>query len=421
MDKPNAKKGYTAAIAMTALAVAVWGFAFRLYSNLLPEFWAVFELSQSKAAIARPVVVAGYILMALPAAFVSRNLGYKIGMLFGLGLFAVGMFLVFPALHQHSLGFYLFSATVVGAGLAILEVTAIPLFVFLGRKRRAVQRTVMASALSPLGGFLALYLGPHFLHSSANAAPSVSDLVALFSTVGAVSIGLAFLMELTHYPAIARARVAPDDRTLASFGPPLRQKSFRLALAACLVMPLSQSIVSGFAWPLSRAVMPSLSGMGAHQVVMWVYLAVSAGRLLIPLAMNWIAPMRLVVVCAIASAILAAITALSSGPVAVAGIILTAFCGAILFPAVFANALMDMDKMAKSGAAMLMLVSFCGNGFISVTMLLLQPLTLTPQILGMVMILPVIGYAGATALALAIRRAKVSPSSPSAAIANKNC
>jgi len=320
-------------------------------------------------------------------------------MLFGLGMFAIGMFLVFPAVQRHSFGFYLASATLVGSGLATLEVTAIPLLVFLGRRQHAVQRTVMATSLSSLGGFAALYLGPIFLTRAASAPYATSNLVGLFSTVGAVSIGLAFVMELTPYPAVARARVAWSDHTLASFGPPLRQKSFRLAMAACFLVLFAQNITTGFAWPYSRSVMPSLTPNAAHQVLVWAFLALAMGRFFIPLAMRWISPMRLVVVFAIASAVSAAVTALASGPTAVASIIVTSFFTAILFPAIFANALRNMADMAKSGAAVLMFVAFSGTSVFSL-------LTPASAILRPLMFLPPLAYAGAAGLAVIIRRAK---------------
>jgi FHS family L-fucose permease-like MFS transporter len=389
-------KGFAVAVGLTVAAITLWGFSHRLYATLLPGLGTAFALTPAQSDMARSAIALGYLLMCLPTAFISRNLGYKIGMLFGLGTFAVGMFLVYPAVEQHSVAFFLISATVVGSGLAILEVTAIPLIVFLGRKETACQRMVLAEALSPLAAVIALFMGPKIL---ASTATTPHDLVLLLSTVGVAAIVLAFVMEMVPFPAVATARTAPGESTLASFRPPLRIKRFRYAVAATFLCLLAQIIIAAFAPQVSRNAMPSLGPDAMQLVLIGCYSALGIGRFVGPLVMRWIAPLRLTVLFAAVAAICCVVSVVASGAAVIVSIVAACFFMAIVFPTIFADTLLDLGDMAKSAAAVLMFVAFTGTGVFA-----LLAIACTSAILPWIMLLPALCFAVIAAIAFALKR-----------------
>jgi FHS family L-fucose permease-like MFS transporter len=391
-------KGLIVAVGLTVAAITLWGFSHRLYATLLPGLAPALALTPAQSDMARSAIALGYLLMCLPTAVISRNLGYKTGMLFGLGTFAVGMFLVYPAVEQHSITFFLVSATVVGSGLAILEVTALPLVTFLGPRKTACQRMILAESLSPFGAVLALYMGPKILASTA-ATPH--NLVLLLSTVGVAAIVLAFVMEMVPFPAVATVRTAPGEPTLASFSPPLRIKRFRYAVAATFLCLFAQIIIAGFAPQFSRSAMPSLGPDAAQLVLVGCYSALGVGRIVGPLMMRWIAPLRLTVLFAGASAICCVLSVVTSGPAAIAGVLGTCFFMSIIFPAIFADALIDLGDMAKSATAILMFVAFTGTGLFA-----LLAVVCTPAALHGIMLLPALCFAGVTAAAVVLKRTR---------------
>lgn len=389
-------KGFAVAVGLTVAAITLWGFSHRLYATLLPGLGTAFALTPAQSDMARSAIALGYFLMCLPTAFISRNLGYKIGMLFGLGTFAVGMFLVYPAVERHSVAFFLISATVIGSGLAILEVTAIPLIVFLGRRKTACQRLILAEALSPLAAVLALYMGPKILASTA-ATPH--NLVLLLSTVGVAAIVLAFVMEMVPFPSIATARTAPGESTLASFRPPLRIKRFRYAVAATFLCLFAQIVLAAFAPQVSRNAMPSLGPDTTQLVLIGCYSALGIGRIVGPLVMRWIAPLLLTILFAAAAAICCVVSVVASGPAAIAAILATCFFMAIVFPTIFADALLDLGDMAKSATAILMFVAFTGTGVFA-----FLAVACTPTVLQWIMVLPALCFAGVAAITVALKR-----------------
>lgn len=409
MMEKRATTGFVVAILFTVATMLLWGFAHRLYATLLPGLGTALALTPAQADMARSAVAIGYFVMTLPTAFISRNFGYKIGMLFGLGTFAVGIFLLYPAIQGHSVLLFIAAASVFGSGLAMVDVTAGPFIVFLGTREGAIQRSVLSSALSPLGALVALFIGHKMLAGTATGPGFAHSLVVLFSGVGVAAIVLAFAMEMVKFPAVAEARVDPNDRTMASFLPPLRIKRFRYAVLAIFLGLFAQIIIAGFAPLYSRIVMPSLTPAAAQMVLVWAYLALLLGRLTGPLLMIFIAPMRLVVIFAAGATLCAGLSAASSGPIAVACLIGASFFMSILISAIFADVLRDLGDMAKSAAAVSQFVAFTGTGAFA-----LLAVANTPSIIHLIMILPALCFGVITILAQALRQDEEPAPVPSA-------
>jgi MFS transporter, FHS family, L-fucose permease len=399
MMQKRATTGFAAAVLVTAAALLLWGFAHRLYATLLPGLGTSLDLTPAQADMTRSAVAIGYFLMTLPTAFISRNFGYKTGMLFGLGTFAVGMFLLYPAVEGHSVPLFITAAAIFGSGLAMVDVTAGPLVVFLGSRDGAIQRSNLASALSPLGALVALFAGHKILAGAAINPVSAQGLIALLSGVGIAAIVLAFVMEMVKFPPVAEARVAPDDRTMASFLPPLRIKRFRYAMLAIFLCLFAQIIIAGFAPHYSRIVMPSLTPAAAQMVLVWAYLALLIGRLAGPLLMVRIAPMRLVAIFATCATLCSILSAVLSGPTAIACLIGASFFMSILIPSIFADVLRDLGDMAKSAASVSQFVAFTGTGAFA-----LVAVANTPYIVHLIMIVPALCFGVITLLVRASRR-----------------
>lgn len=383
------------AVGLTVAVLGLWGFAHRLFATLLPGLGASLDLTSDQADMARSAIAIGYFVMTLPGAFITRNFGCKAGMLFGLGLFAIGIFLLYPAVERHSLLFFIVAATVFGSGLAIVGVATTPFVVFLGSRAGAIQRQTLAEALSPLGGLVALFAGYQILAGAAFDQSFARSLVLLLSAVGIVAIILAFVMEMVTFPPVAEARVARDDRTLPSFLAPLRLNRFRIALAASFLGLFAQIILAGFATRYSLAVMPTLTPAAAPLVLVGAYGALLAGRIVGPLLMMRIAPLRLLVGFAALATLCMLVCVVGRGPLAVGSLIAAAFFMSILLPTITADAICDFDDTAKSATAVLQFVAFTGTGLFA-----LLATANTSHILPLVMLLPALSLAAVTVLSL---------------------
>ncbi|MFY7900859.1 MAG: MFS transporter, partial [Chitinophagaceae bacterium] len=71
----------------------LWGFAHNLDPILIPHLKKSFTLTTTQASLVDSSVFIAYFIMALPAGFIMKKFGYKMGIITGLLLFAIGAFL----------------------------------------------------------------------------------------------------------------------------------------------------------------------------------------------------------------------------------------------------------------------------------------------------------------------------------------
>ena len=92
--------GLTVPFILLVVCFAVWGAAANLTDVLVGVFKHIFVISNARSALLQTAYYGAYFTLAIPASFINRRFGYKIGVLTGLGVAAVGGLLFYPASKQ---------------------------------------------------------------------------------------------------------------------------------------------------------------------------------------------------------------------------------------------------------------------------------------------------------------------------------
>ena len=142
---------------------ALWGFANAVTDPMVQAFKKVLELSNSEAAWVQMAFYGGYFCMALPAAMFMRKYSYKTGILIGLGLYAIGALLFYPAATTEQFWFFCLGLYILTFGLAFLETAANPYILAMGSKETATQRLNLAQAFNPIGLIVGLLVAQQFV------------------------------------------------------------------------------------------------------------------------------------------------------------------------------------------------------------------------------------------------------------------
>src|ERR1700712_2961173 len=95
----------------------VFGFVTWLNGSLIPFLKIVCDLNDFQAFFVTFAFYIAYTFMALPASFVLRKIGFKTGMVVGLGVMALGALLFIPAAKSTTYFLFLTALFVLGAGL----------------------------------------------------------------------------------------------------------------------------------------------------------------------------------------------------------------------------------------------------------------------------------------------------------------
>jgi len=162
---------------------ALWGFANDITNPMVAAFKRVLELNNVQASWVQLAFYGGYFTMALPAAFFIKKYSYKTGVLLGLGLYAFGALLFYPAASWESYGFFLASLYILTFGLAFLETTANPYILSMGPEETATQRLNLAQAFNPMGALAGLFVAKQFILNSLQSNETDADGMIIYNTL----------------------------------------------------------------------------------------------------------------------------------------------------------------------------------------------------------------------------------------------
>jgi MFS transporter, FHS family, L-fucose permease len=202
---------------------ALWGFANDITNPMVAAFKRVLELNNVQASLVQMAFYGGYFTMALPAALFIKKYSYKTGVLIGMGLYAFGTILFFPAAAWESYAFFLLALYILTFGLAFLETTANPYILSMGPAETATQRFNLAQAFNPMGALAGLFVAKEFilnalqsnetdgtgnlifptLDESAKAIIRTNDLMVIrdpYVMLGLVVIGLGIVIGIAKMP-----------------------------------------------------------------------------------------------------------------------------------------------------------------------------------------------------------------------------
>lgn len=136
----------------------VWGLAQDLTAPMVTAFKGIFTMSTFEASLVQFAYFGAYFCLALPTAFLNERFGYKVGVLTGLGLAAIGAFGFYPAAKSLTFGVFLIALFVLAAGLSVLETSANPFAIAMGPEGTATRRLNLAQSFNPLGTNLGVLL-----------------------------------------------------------------------------------------------------------------------------------------------------------------------------------------------------------------------------------------------------------------------
>lgn len=144
---------------------ALWGFANDITNPMVKAFSKIFRMSATDGALVQVAFYGGYFAMAFPAAMFIRRYSYKAGVLLGLGLYAFGAFLFFPAKMTGEYYPFLIAYFILTCGLSFLETSCNPYILSMGTEETATRRLNLAQSFNPMGSLLGMFVAMNFIQA----------------------------------------------------------------------------------------------------------------------------------------------------------------------------------------------------------------------------------------------------------------
>jgi FHS family L-fucose permease-like MFS transporter len=353
----------TVAIILITSLFFFWGFIHNLDPILIAHLRSAFSLTHLQASLVDSAVFIAYLVMGIPAGLIMQKYGYKVGILVGLVLFAVGCFLFVPAANTMSYMFFLSALFVVACGITILETAANPYMTVLGDPHTATQRLNFVAPI--VGGQFILTEDPLTVEqvSALSDAERLAYIQAETAVVKGpyVILGLIILVVALIFFFIKLPEVKEEEEE-TGFLKALRHKNVGWAVLAQFFYIGAQVCVLSFL--IVYAV--EVSGIEAKDAKYYAGVAglvFMLGRFIGTFFMKYIAPSKLLLIYAIISAGLTLICIFGTGAVTLYSMVAIAFFMSIMFPTIFAIGVEGTGADTKS-ASSLIIMSIVGGALL---------------------------------------------------------
>lgn len=356
----------------------LWAIANNFNDILIRQFQKSLGLNRAEAGFVQFVFYIGYFTMALPAGLLMRRYGYKAGILIGLGLYATGALMFFPASLSRTYGVFLLALYILAAGAAFLETAANPYVTAFGDPARASQRLNLAQSFNGFGGFLAPLIGGALIfsgveHSEAALQSMTAAELAAYRAAEAQTVQLPYLVlagiVLLIAAAVALTRL-PTIRVEESIAP-LRSQFAKLVRTPALVgATVAQFFYVGaqvgiwsFFVDFVKDVTPYVSERHAAYLLSVSLILFMVGRFIGTALLAKLSPLVLLGTYAIIDVLLCGVAAVAPGEAAVGALMLTSFFMSVMFPTIFALGVKDLGPVMPLGSSCIIMAIIGGAIF----------------------------------------------------------
>ena len=166
MFKTEDGKNYMFTFVLVSTLFLLWGTCNGMIDVMDKHFQNLLHLAKAQSAWVQFLHHLGYLLMAIPASWLARKLGYKGGIISGLLHVAIGGFWFIPATCISAFWAFLLGVCVIAMRLTILETVANPCTTVLGPKNYAAARINFAQSFNGVGWIFGSIIGGAFFYSS---------------------------------------------------------------------------------------------------------------------------------------------------------------------------------------------------------------------------------------------------------------
>ncbi|WP_111307248.1 L-fucose:H+ symporter permease [Confluentibacter sediminis] len=345
---------------------ALWGFANAVTDPMVQAFKKVLELSNSEAAWVQMAFYGGYFCMALPAALFMRRYSYKVGILIGLGLYAIGALLFYPAAITGQFWFFCLGLYILTFGLAFLETAANPFALAMGDKETATQRLNLAQAFNPVGLIVGLFVAQQFVLKNLQSDDVVnfkaldqvskvlirtSDLMVIrnpYVILGLVISMVFVLFLVSKMPQSKQDGEMPNiGETFAALG---KNKKYVLGVLAQVLYVGAQIMCWTYIYQYAEAISIDSVTAGYYQMAAFIFFTI--GRGIGTYLLRFISSGKLLMYFALLATVFSLGTIIIEGDVGLYCLVGVSFCMSLMFPTIYGIALGDLtEEQSKVGSA----------------------------------------------------------------------
>jgi glucose/galactose transporter len=157
----------------------IFGFVTWINGALIPFMKTINELTDAQSYLVASASYISFVVMALPASYIIKKIGYRKGMSLGLIIMALGAILFIPAAEVRTYWVFLTAIFIQGTGMTLLQTASNPYITILGPIESAAKRIAIMGIANKIAGALgSVIFGALLLTGIENTKEKMSGLSA---------------------------------------------------------------------------------------------------------------------------------------------------------------------------------------------------------------------------------------------------
>jgi len=354
---------------------AWWGLANNMTDTLLAAFKKIMSMTDFQTSWIQLAFYGSYFCLALPAAIFIKRFTYKSGVLLGLGMFAVGAMLFYPASKTMNYFHFLGALYILAGGLSILETSANPYIIAMGPDETGTQRLNFAQSFNPIGSIMGVVLSKFFILSHLNQASAEEraamapdqlqqiqsqELNAVMGPYVSVAILLIVIWVLIAVVKMPKASDAGSKLSLGStFKRLIKNRHYVWGVVAQFFYVGAQIGVWSFT---IRYVMQELHINEAEASTYYLAALVlfTVSRFINTALMRFLKPGDLLALLSVAAILCSLLVIFGGGYVGVYALVGISGCMSLMFPTIFGLAVRGLGEDTKIGGSGLIMAILGG-------------------------------------------------------------
>jgi FHS family L-fucose permease-like MFS transporter len=359
-------RDYKKPIALIQLMFLTWGFITVINGFLLNELKPELGLEADDALFGY-LFFGTYFVMAFPAGYLIKKIGYKKGFFVGLIISAISVLMIIPGAKESNLVLVVTSVIVMGSGFTVLQVAGSPYVLLLGESKDGPSRLSITGAYNSFGTWIAPLIAILITSAESDTALTYSvdqvaqmkaELVVLpYVLLATIFVGLAVLLHFSDLPLINNSsdvdtNIDKDDRKFI-----LQYR--HVVLGAIAIFCYVGAEVGVFMFIDEKFIVKELGIGSLEGFVKWIipfyWGGAMVGRFMGGNILKEQSPTKVLLFASFAAGILCMLAAISDGYGALFAILSIGLFNSIMWPVIFNLGIHGMGKHTEMASSLLIM------------------------------------------------------------------
>ncbi len=379
----NGQADYTFPLIVLTSLFFIWGFLTCLNDILIPHLKAVFDLNYTQAMLIQFTFFTAYAIISIPAGYLVEKIGYKTGIVTGLIIAGIGLFMFYPAAEYRVYLLFLAALFIMATGITILQVAANPYVTILGKPETAASRLNLTQAFNSLGTTVAPIFGAAFILSTAvKSADEISamapDVKTAYQAAEAASvqvpyiglaialIAVALVFAFIKLPTVTAHSASEDNSSVVEGKNAWAYRHLILgAIGIFVYVGAEVSIGSFLVNYLGADFTLGLQEADAGKLLSFYWGGAMVGRFAGAYIQRYVKPQLVLGINGVMAALLVVVSMMTSGHIAAYSMLAVGLFNSIMFPTIFTLAVAGLGKHTGQGSG-IVIAAIVGGAIIPV-------------------------------------------------------